>query len=284
MVANYSSSPLISGSQLGNFDGLLLAQESNNTDKKKEKKKLNPLQWLRHKILGAQGMTITDDGQVVGLNTDTKGIVNTDGLFNSTALGLNSAGLDLSQVYNAAPGTFANPLFTTDTNLLSTSPGFNIDTGKDLAKYFSKEMPYTVSLENLFLTPEGKSAGLTGFFTNNSAIANLNPNNKENGNGDGDGNGKDKPQFNLPDMLGMPVKEYMQLSEEMANRMANKAAFRASLKDAADSLYQGGRGVGEIGSAIGTQQVAAAQALKPADLLTQFKYMPYNSSLGRLLG
>ena len=193
---------------------------------------------------------------------------------------------NLGQLYNVAPGTFANSTFTTDTNLFS-SP---VETGSDVAKYFTQKMPYTASLENLFITPEGKSAGITGFVTNNSAIANLNPNKKKDGDGDGkgdgngDGNGKDKPQFNLPDMLGMPVDEYMKLSEEMANRMANKAAFRASLKDAADSLYQGGRGVGEIGSAIGTQQVAAAQALKPADLLTQFKYMPYNSSLGRLLG
>tara|TARA_R100000152_G_C6764849_1_gene189542 strand:- start:62 stop:946 length:885 start_codon:yes stop_codon:yes gene_type:complete len=294
MVANYSSSPLISGSQLGNLDGLLLAQESNNTDKKKEKKKLNPLQWLREKILGAQGMTIADDGQVVGLNTDTKGIVNTDRLFNSTSLGLNSAGSDLSQLYNAAPGTFANPLFTTDTNLLSTSPGYSLDTGEDLAKYFTQNMPYSPTLENLFITPEGKSAGITGFVTKNNAIANLDPKDKKNGDGNGngdgneDGNGKgdgnDKPTFNLPDMLGMPVDEYMELSAKMANQMANQAAFRASLKDATDALYEGGRAVGEIGSAIGTQSAAATQALKPADLLTQFKYVPYSSSLGRLIG
>jgi len=282
MVANYSSSPFISGSQLGNLDGLLLSQVPNNKENKKEKKKLNPLQWLREKILGAQGMTVADDGQVVGLNTDTKGVINTDSLFNSTGLGLNFAGSDLGQLYNSAPGTFANSTFTTDNNLFS-SP---VETGSDVARYFTQNMPYTASLENLFITPEGKAASITGFLTDNSAIANLDPNNKKDGNGEGDGDGddKDKSKFNLPDMLGMPVDEYMKLSEEMANRMANKAAFRASLKDAADSLYQGGRGVGEIGSAIGTQQVAAAQALKPADLLTQFKYMPYNSSLGRLLG
>jgi hypothetical protein len=282
MVANYSSSPFISGSQLGNLDGLLLSQAPNNTEKKGEKKKLNPLQWLRSKILGAQGMTVADDGQVVGLNPNTKGVINTDSLFNSTALGLNFGGSDVGQLYNAAPGTFANSTFTTDSNLFA-SP---VETGSDVAKYFSKEMPYTPSLENVFLKPDGTSAGITGLLTDNSAIANLDPNGDGDGDGDGDddGDGKDKPKFNLPDMLGMPLDEYMELSAKMANRMANQAAFRASLKDATDALYEGGRTVGEIGSAIGTQSAAAAQALKPADLLTQFKYMPYSSSLGRLMG